>query len=430
VIEAANHMVTSEEEITVVRTNGVVWLGLFIACGTAAAAMARAEEGPFRDVTLDRARQAAMDGGKRFVLVDFFTVWCGPCKKLDETTWKDQQVRDWLSSEAVCLKVDAEKDVPLAEKYRINVYPTVLLLRPDGSEIDRLVGYRDAKTFLADARDALAGNDSLSRARKKLEGADANNPQLRMSYGDALAQKGRAEDALSEYLWCFDHGLEHRPAFAGVRLSFLLSKIVQLGQSHPAALDELRKRRDAAAKDIEAKRADFNAAMSFTALNSSLGEPQQTLALFDRIKADKSQPAMVHDLLLAKAIDQLLAAKRYKEVLAGADAREKVRERVAQHEQQKKFFPDDQGLRTFMRRQVSVDGAKYYEALLGSGDQAGAADVAATLVAFDPTDAYPPLIAAANRAGASDAVKALTEAASKTPKPEAAPPSPTPKPGR
>ena len=173
-----------------VRTNRVGLLGLFIIYGVAAAAMAGPDEGPFRDLSLDRARQAATDGGKRLVLVDFYTVWCGPCKKLDETTWKDKQVRDWLSSEAVCLKVDAEKDVPLAEKYRINVYPTVLLLRPDGAEIDRLVGYRDAKTFLADARDALAGNDSLTRARKKLEGANANNPSLRMSYGDALAQEG------------------------------------------------------------------------------------------------------------------------------------------------------------------------------------------------------------------------------------------------
>jgi thioredoxin-like negative regulator of GroEL len=414
--------------ITVVGMNWVGWFGLFVVCGPLAA-MAGADEAPFRDLTLDRARQAAKDGGKRFVLVDFYTVWCGPCKKLDQTTWKDQQVREWLSSEAVCLKVDAEKDVPVAEEFRINVYPTVLLLRPDGTEIDRLVGYRDAKTFLADARDALAGNDSLSLARKNLEGADANNPQLRMSYGDALAQKGRAEDALSEYLWCFDHGLEHRPAFRGVRLSFLLSKIVQLGQSHPAALDELRKRRDAAAKDIEAKRADFNTAMGFTALNSHLGDPQQTLALFDRIKADRSQPAMVRNYLLDQAIDQLLAAKRYKDVIAGSDARAKVRDRIARHEQQKRFFPDDPSLRTFMKRQVSVDGAKYYEALLGSGDQTRAAEVAASLVGFDPTDAYPPLIAAAKRAGDRHAAEALTEAASKTPKPEATPPAPTPKPG-
>ncbi len=29
---------------------------------------------------------------------------------------KDQEVRDWLSKEAVCRKVDAEKDEPLADK--------------------------------------------------------------------------------------------------------------------------------------------------------------------------------------------------------------------------------------------------------------------------------------------------------------------------
>ena len=291
-----------------VRTNGVGWLGLFIAWGTAAMAMAGGDEGPFRDLSLDRARQSATDGGKRFVLVDFYTVWCGPCKKLDETTWKDQEVRDWLSKEAVCLKVDAEKDEPLADKYRINVYPTVLLLRPDGAEIDRLVGYRDAKTFLADAREALVGNNSLARARKKLEGPNANDPSLRMNYGDELAQKGRADDALSEYLWCFDHGLEHGRGFTGVRLSFLLAKVVQLGQAHPAAIDELRKRRDAAGKKIEARSADFRTAMDFAGLSSQLGEPQQTLALFDRIKADNSQPARVR--LYFSSINRSISSSR------------------------------------------------------------------------------------------------------------------------
>jgi thiol-disulfide isomerase/thioredoxin len=398
-----------------VRTNGVGWLGLFIALGTTA--LAGADEGLFRDLSLDRARQTAADGGKRFVLVDFYTVWCGPCKKLDETTWKDQDVRDWLSKQAVCLKVDAEKDELLANKHRINVYPTLLLLRPDGSEIDRLVGYRDAKTFLADARDALAGNNSLARARKKLEGANANDPSLRMNYGDALDQKGRAEDALSEYLWCFDHGLEHDPSFKGVRLSFLLSRIVRLGRTHPAALDELRKRRDVAGKAIEAKKADFDTAMGFTALNSNLGEPQQTLVLFDRIKANKSQPAMVREYVFDQALDQLLKAKRYKEVVADSNPKAKVRALITRYERSKAFFPNDRSLRTFMKRQVSVDGAKYYEALLGAGNRTCAAEVADLLVKFEPTDAYQELIAAAKRADDAHAAEALAEEARKTLKP-------------
>jgi thiol-disulfide isomerase/thioredoxin len=404
------------------RTNLIGTLYLFI--GLCTAAMAGVDDGPFREQSLDQARQAAVDGAKKFVLVDFYTVWCGPCKKLDDTTWKDQGVRDWLAKEAVCLKVDAEKNETVAEKYRVNAYPTVLLLRPDGTEIDRLVGYRDAKAFLADAREALAGNDSLSRARKKLEGPNANDPMLRMNYGDALAQKGRTEDAVSEFLWCFDHGLEHNPAFAGVRLSFLLGKIVQIGQKQPSALDELRKRRDAARTALEAGKADFSTAMGFTALNTNLGESGQTLALYDLIKGSKSQPAMVRQYFLDQALDQLLEAKRYKEIVADSDAKEKVRTLIARHERTKRSFPNDAGLRAFMTRKVSVDGAKYYEALLGSGDRTGAAEVAKLLAGFDPVDACPNLIAAAKRVGDAAAAEALAEEARKAPKPKVTPETP------
>jgi thiol-disulfide isomerase/thioredoxin len=380
-----------------IRTNGVGWLGLFLLGGVVV--MAAGDDGLFRDLSLDKARQAASDGGKKFVLVDFYTVWCGPCKKLDETTWKDQGVRDWLAKEAVSLKVDAEKNEALAEKYRVNVYPTVLLLRPDGTEIDRLVGYRDAKTFLSDAGEALAGNDSLSRARKKLEGANANDPMLRMSYGDALVQKGRAEDALSEYLWCFDHGLEHGPGFTGVRLSFLLSKILQLGQSHPAALEELRKRRDDARKALEVGKADFSTAMGFTSLNTNLGEPEQTLALYDQIKGKDDLERSVTSYLFDQSLDLLLKARRYKEIVEKTDPVAKVRALIANHERAKAFFPDDPQLKAYMKGQVILSGAKYYEALLGGGNQAGAADIAEILTGFDPAETTTALIAAAKRVG-------------------------------
>jgi thiol-disulfide isomerase/thioredoxin len=398
--------------MTMGRTNGIWGLGLIILWGTPA----MSEDRLFRDLGLGQARQAAAKEGKRLVLIDFYTDWCAPCKKLDETTWKDEGVRTWLSQSAVCLKVDAEKDEALAEKYRVNAYPTLLLLRPDGTEIDRLVGYRDAQTFLADARAALEGNDSLARARKKLDGDGRDDPMLRMNYGDALAQKGRIEDALSEYLWCFDHGLEHDRAFVGVRLSFLLGKIVQLGRAHPPALDELRKRRDSAQAALEGGDADLDTAMGFTALNDNLGEPARTLALYDRIKGDGSQPAQVRQYLFDRSLEQLLEARRYREVVDHTDPKARVHELIERHAEIEGGIPDDPSFRAFLKQQVCEDGAKYYEALVGAGERSGAAEVAALLAGFDPVDAYPAMITAAKRAGDAGAAEALAEEARKAAK--------------
>src|SRR4051794_16091870 len=235
----------------------------------------------FRDMGLGEALEAAAREGRRFVLADFQAAWCGPCKKLDETTWRDERVRGWLSAEAVCVKIDGDLHRDLAEKYRIQAYPTILLLEPDGREIDRLVGYRDAATFQEEAREALAGRDSLARARGKVEGESRNDPMLRMRLGDALAEKGQVEEALAEYLWCFDHGLEHGRGFHGVRLSSLLKRIVRLGHKNPAAPSELRDRRDAACRRLEGESASFKTAMEFAALNTALDEAKRTVEFLD-----------------------------------------------------------------------------------------------------------------------------------------------------
>jgi thiol-disulfide isomerase/thioredoxin len=372
-----------------------------------------ADEAIFRELTLDQAISAVAREKKQIVLIDFFTTWCEPCKKLDQTTWKDADVRKWLGENAVCLKIDAEKQEALASTYRINAYPTILLLKPDGTEVDRLVGYRDPARFLSDAKESLTGNDELSRARQALHGENRNNPMLRQRYGDALLQKGRTEDALSEYLWCFDHGLEHSRSYLGVRLSFLLSRIVELGSRHKPALDELRNRRDAARKAIEAGKADLDSAMGFTAINNKLDESDQTLTVFDSIKADKSQPPRIRAYLLDQSLEPLLKAKRYRDVVREMDVVAKVRDRIALYSKQEPLFSRDARLRESMKKYVNSDVAKYYEALIGHGNKEGAAHVAAMLFQFDLAGAYPELIAAAKRAGDQETVDRLTEDAKK-----------------
>src|ERR1043165_4916001 len=199
-------------------------------------------EAPFSDLKFDQALAAAKKDGK-VVMIDFFTTWCVPCKQLDKTTWPDPEVQKWVGEKTVALKMDAEKELELAKKYNITGYPTILFLKPDGQELGRITAYRKPAEFLSEANDTLAGKDSVARAKEKLAGHE-NDPSMRQQHAQALAETGKYEEALAEYLWCFDHGNEAtNGAYTGVRLSFLLGAIARLGKQYPPAIQALESRR-------------------------------------------------------------------------------------------------------------------------------------------------------------------------------------------
>ena len=92
----------------------------------AVATLSTSSAEPFAKTKFEDACTAATNDDK-IVLIDFYTTWCGPCKLLDQKTWKDPEVIKLLESKTVSLKIDAEKETELAGRYRIDVYPTVLL---------------------------------------------------------------------------------------------------------------------------------------------------------------------------------------------------------------------------------------------------------------------------------------------------------------
>jgi thioredoxin 1 len=58
------------------------------------------------------------------VLVDFYADWCGPCKTMAPIL---QQVAREHAGKVKIIKIDVDRNQPLAQQYRIQSIPTLIL---------------------------------------------------------------------------------------------------------------------------------------------------------------------------------------------------------------------------------------------------------------------------------------------------------------
>lgn len=96
--------------------------------------------------------------GHKKIFVDVFAVWCGPCKALQRTTFKDPKAAAYYNSNFINISIDIEKGEgpALAKKWNVQGLPTLLILDENGKVIADHTGYVDGQGLLAFAREASA----------------------------------------------------------------------------------------------------------------------------------------------------------------------------------------------------------------------------------------------------------------------------------
>lgn len=378
--------------------------------GTALVALAAlapgAAEEPFHDLTFEQALAKA-GAEKKVVMIDFFTTWCGPCKQLDLTTWKDDGVRGWLAEKTVALKLDAEKETALASRYKVQAYPTIVFVKSDGAELERIVGYRPAETFLEEAGEFLAGKSALAKLDEKVA-ASPDDPMVRMERARARFQRGDHAGAAEDFLKCWDEGAQ-APGYYGVRASFLVGDMSRLAAVHPPMLAAVRDRKAALRKRVMGEgpvaRQDV---MDLKSLAAHFDKTPTPVELFDAVRG-KDVAAPLMKTLHRDAVPGLLAAKRYADVLdpklgyVGSTLNDfSTASRTADGADEMSKTMD-----AYNRDRRREAACACLEALLGVEDGVAAAHVASKAMEHDRAKKMKRLLAERARASAKPAVPLL-----------------------
>jgi len=103
------------------------------------------------------------------ILATFVTGWCGYCRKMDQTTWRDPGVVARLG-DVVAVRLDAEdaqvrngySGQALAERYGVEGYPTLVVLDTGGRVVARTSGYLPPRDLI-DWLDRVVGRGRPQR---------------------------------------------------------------------------------------------------------------------------------------------------------------------------------------------------------------------------------------------------------------------------
>lgn len=94
------------------------------------------------------------------VVVDFYTTWCGWCKKMDATTFRDSTVVAYFNKNFIGVRVNGDatgsfvthegekmSERQLTQTFGVRGFPTYWFLDSDGKKIGPVSGYQAVSTF-------------------------------------------------------------------------------------------------------------------------------------------------------------------------------------------------------------------------------------------------------------------------------------------
>ena len=94
----------------------------------------------------------------KYIFVDAYATWCGPCKMMKERTFTDSKVASFYNKNFINISIDMEKGLgpQLARDWQMEAYPTLIIFSPKGKPVLGSVGFIEPNAMMQLAQQALA----------------------------------------------------------------------------------------------------------------------------------------------------------------------------------------------------------------------------------------------------------------------------------
>ncbi|SFW91026.1 thioredoxin family protein [Chitinophaga sancti] len=116
----------------------------------------------------------------KYIFVDCFATWCGPCKMMDENVYSNAELGEEFDKNFISIKLQMDKNpadneytrswYSIAEnfqkEYHLVGYPSLLFFSPKGNLVHRGVGYKSKEALIALSRDAVNPNTQYVGLKK------------------------------------------------------------------------------------------------------------------------------------------------------------------------------------------------------------------------------------------------------------------------
>ena len=321
---------------------------------------------------------------------------------MHRTTFRDPKVLAWFDEHAVPVSIDSRRRTDLIERFFSRLTrgsfdptePAFVVVSATGGYLNFWLGYANSDELTSMGGAVLNRPTTVSRVKAALANSKSRDPTSRAFLGSAYATWGRHEDALREYLWCFDEGHIVQPAFIGVRSSFLITNIANLGKVYPAARTALELRRDSFLDEILNQGVDTNI-HEYSFANRVLGDQEKTLELYEALIRDTRDRSEVISWIVESNVDLFAEHKLYDVITSNVDLVQKARFRIVNQQRSNtrvyEMGPtltevDKEAIR-FAKMELQNVVAGYYLVLLATAQEKKTQEVASLLLDFDDSAA-------------------------------------------